>query len=123
MISSRRDAQDVLVATWHDGLFVVTAEGSRHELPGQSVRSLASDGLGGALAIVGGHSLGRRTSGGEWSAIATSDRPLACAVAVGNVVYVGTDDARVLRVSDNDRIEQLGGFDDVAGRDTWFAGS
>jgi hypothetical protein len=55
MTSSRRDAQAVLVATWHDGLFVVTAEGSRQELPGQSVRALASDGLGGALSASDNH--------------------------------------------------------------------
>jgi photosystem II stability/assembly factor-like uncharacterized protein len=44
-------------------------------------------------------------------------------VAVGDVIYVGTDDARILRVSANDKIDPLGGFDAVAGRDTWYAGS
>jgi hypothetical protein len=38
------------------------------------------------------------------------------------VIYVGTDDARVLRVADGD-FEQLRGFDAVAGRETWYAGS
>jgi hypothetical protein len=113
----------ILLATWHHGLFVVTADGPRQELAGQSVRALAPDDRGGALAIVEGHSLCRRASGGEWSAIATSDRPLACAVAAGGVVYAGTDDARILRVSETGTIELLGGFDDVAGRDAWFAGS
>jgi hypothetical protein len=123
MNSHRRDALTVLVATWHDGVFVVTAESQHQELAGQPVTALAPDGRGGALAIVGGHSLCRRTSGGEWSAIASSECQLACTVAVGDLVYAGTDDARVLRVSKNGTIEQLGGFDDVAGRDTWFAGS
>jgi photosystem II stability/assembly factor-like uncharacterized protein len=44
-------------------------------------------------------------------------------VAVGDVIYVGTDDARVLRVRAGGALEQLDGFDAVAGRDTWYAGS
>jgi hypothetical protein len=75
------------------------------------------------LAIVDEHSLCRRTSGGEWSTIATSEFPLACAVAVGDLIYLGTDDAHVLQVSADGQIEMLGGFDSVPGRDTWYAGS
>ena len=48
---------------------------------------------------------------------------LACCVTVGDVVYVGTDDARVLRVSAAGEIEQLRGFEEVAGRDKWYAGT
>lgn len=118
-----RGAPTVLASTWHDGVFVVTAESRDQELAGQAVSSLAPDGHGGALAIVGGHSLCRRTADGEWDAIATSEFQLACCVAVGDVTYVGTDDARVLRISANGRIDRLDGFDAVAGRDTWFAGS
>jgi photosystem II stability/assembly factor-like uncharacterized protein len=44
-------------------------------------------------------------------------------VAVGNVIYVGTDDARVLRVDETGEIEPLRGFEAVAGRSTWYAGS
>ena len=89
----------ILAATWRDGLFVLTGERCHQELAGQAVRSLAPDGHGGALAIVDGHSLCRRTSDRQWSTIATSEFQLACCVAVGEVIYVGTDDARVLRVS------------------------
>lgn len=113
----------ILAATWGDGLFAFTGETRHQELTGQSVRSLALDRHGGALAIVDGHSLCRRTAQGEWSTIATSEFQLACSVALGEVIYVGTDDARVLRVSANRMIEPLGGFDAVAGRDTWYAGS
>jgi hypothetical protein len=44
-------------------------------------------------------------------------------VAAGDVIYVGTDDARVLRVDAEGEVEPLRGFDEVAGRDTWYAGS
>src|SRR5712671_6218770 len=113
----------VLVATWRDGLFVVGGETSGHELGDQSVRALAPDGHGGALGIVNGRSLRRRAPDGMWSTIATTKFDLACCVAVGDVIYVGTDDARVLRLDAEGEFEQLRGFDEVAGRDTWYAGS
>ena len=58
-----------------------------------------------------------------WSTIATTELDLACCVAVGDVIYVGTDDARVLRVDADGAHEPLRGFEEVAGRDTWYAGS
>ena len=116
-------APTVLVGTWRDGLFVFAGESASQELRDHSVRALAPDGQGGALAIVNAHSLQRRPPDGEWSAVAITELDLACCVAVGDVIYVGTDDARVLRVGANGALEQLRGFDAVAGRDTWYAGS
>ena len=112
-----------LTATWEDGLFVYTGENRHHELAGQPVGALAPDGQGGALAIVSGHALRRRTPDGEWITIATSEFQLSCCVRVGDVIYVGTDDARVLRVGKTGDVEPLRGFETVAGRDTWYAGS
>jgi hypothetical protein len=114
---------NVLVATWGDGLFVVSGDRRDHELSGQSVRALAPDGKGGALAIVGGRSLCRRAPDSAWVSITNTQLDLSCCVAVGDVIYVGTDDARVLRVGTDGAIEQLRGFDTIAGRETWFAGS
>ena len=47
----------------------------------------------------------------------------ACLVAVADVIYLGTDDARVLRVHKNGEVDPLVGFEAVPGRDTWYAGS
>lgn len=116
-------APTVLAATWRNGLVVGTGKTFREELADQSIRGLAADGYGGALAIVGGRSLRRRTAAGEWSTIATSHSDLSCGVAVGNAIYVGTDDAHVLRVGPDGVLEPLAGFDAVAGRDKWYAGS
>jgi hypothetical protein len=113
----------ILVATWGDGLFALTGETRRQEISNQPVRGLAPDGCGGALSIVGGHELRRRASNGEWIAVATSELDLACCMGVGGVIYVGTDDARMLRLSKDGKLELLEGFDNVAGRDTWYAGS
>jgi len=113
----------VLVATWRAGLFVVSGETPQQELANHSVRALAPDGNGGALAIVDGRSLCRRTPAGVWSTIATAELNLACCVAVGDIIYVGADDALILRVSEAGEIEQLRGFEGVAGRDKWYAGA
>jgi hypothetical protein len=113
----------MLVATWRDGLFAIVDETPHHELAGQPVRSLVADGNGGALAIVSGHSLCRRAVEGGWTTLATSERELACCLPVGDEIYLGTDDARVLRVDSNGVLTQLAGFDAVAGRDKWYAGT
>jgi hypothetical protein len=114
----------VLVATWRNGLFAL-ADGVFHEeRPGQSVKGLARDHRGNALAIIGGKSLCRRTAEGAWHTIAQGDLELSCCVAAGANLYVGANDAaEVLRVGDDGRLEHLGGFDQVPGRETWYAGT
>lgn len=114
----------LLVATWGNGLFAVTGDGCTQEIANQPVRGLARDGRGGVLAIVGQHSLGRRAPGGDWTIVATSEFELSCCMAVRDTIYVGTDDARMLRLSQgNGVLDTIDGFDRVAGRDAWFAGS
>jgi hypothetical protein len=113
----------ILVATWDKGLFSVTGKTVLQELADQSVRSLVADEGGRVLAIVGGRSLCRRSSDGEWTAIAKSEFPLSCCVPIGNVVFAGTDDAHILRVDPDGAQQRLTGFDAVAGRDKWYAGS
>jgi len=119
----------ILVATWGDGLFAVTDDGSTQEIANQPTRGLAPDGRGGALAIVDGHSLRRRAPGGAWATVATSEFELSCCMAVRDAIYVGTDDARMLYLSheggvlDHGVLNPMDGFDNIAGRETWFAGS
>jgi hypothetical protein len=112
----------ILVATWESGQFSVTGDAVRQELADRPVRSLVADGRGGVLAIVGGHSLCRRSSDGEWTTLARSEFPLSCCVAIGNVVFVGTDDANILRIDQGGALQRLTGFDAVEGRDKWYAG-
>jgi hypothetical protein len=113
-----------LVATWGDGLFAVTGDERTQEIANQSVRGLAPDRRGGALAIVGRHSLRRRAPSGEWATVATSEFELSCCMAVRDAIYVGTDDARMLRLSHGGgSLDPMDGFDNIAGRDAWFAGS
>ena len=93
------------------------------EIADQSVRGLAADGHGRVLAIVGRHSLCRRSTNGEWTEIAKSEFELSCCVAIGNVVFVGTDDAHILRVDLDGTQQRLTGFDVVEGRDKWYRGT
>ena len=113
----------VLVATWSDGLLVLDGASSRQELGGHAVRSVVSDGQGGALAVIDGCTLSRRTPTGEWRALAVSDLDLSCAVAALDGVYVGTNNAEILRLSASGNFERLPGFAHVPGRNTWYAGS
>jgi hypothetical protein len=113
----------ILVATWDDGLFALTGKVVQQELAGQQVRSLVADARGTVLAIVGGHSLRRRSSDGEWREVAKSDFDLSCCVPVGEIVFVGTDDARILRVDPEGAQHRLPGFDAVEDRDKWYAGA
>ncbi|HEX3950320.1 MAG TPA: hypothetical protein VHW95_10765 [Steroidobacteraceae bacterium] len=113
----------ILVATWDNGLFIVAGKTVRQELAGQSVRGLAADEQGGVLAIVDGHTLNRRSAHGAWTAVAKSDSELSCCVPIGQDIFVGTDDARILRIAPEGAQQRLTGFDDVEGRDTWYAGT
>ena len=113
----------ILVATWDNGLFSVTGKTVRQELVDRAVRGLVSDERGGMLAIVGGHSLWRRSSDGDWTEIAQSELALSCCVPIGDVVFVGTDDARILRVEPDGTQRSLPGFERVAGREQWYAGA
>jgi hypothetical protein len=116
-------ASTVLVATWRDGLIAITDGNSEHELKGQPVRGLTSDGEGGTFAVVGGHTLRQRSASGAWRTIAVSESSLSCIVIVANEIYVGTDDAKILRLSAGGHLENVGGFADVPERDTWYAGA
>lgn len=113
----------ILVATWDNGLFSVAGDTVRQEFAGRSVRGLAADERGGVFAIVDGRSLLRRSPDGEWAAIAEGEWAFSCCVAAGGVVFVGTDDARILRIEGDGAQQWLNGFDTVEGRGSWYAGA
>jgi hypothetical protein len=112
----------ILVATWGNGVFHVTGNAVQRELEGRSVRSLTGDGRGGVLAVVDGNSLHRRSADGQWSELVSSEFKLSCCVAAANAVFMGTDDARLVRVDADGTQQILSGFDGVEGREKWYAG-
>lgn len=114
---------NVLVATSSDGVLALMRDAHGHELRGRSVRALAEDHRGLPLAIVDGRSVCRRGYDGAWKTIGTSHVDLACIAATGASIYLGTDDARVLRLTADNRVVSLEGFDDAPGRASWYAGT
>lgn len=116
-------APSVLISTWSGGLFAVRSGAIAHEIPSGVVAGLTADGSGGALAIVGGGSLCRRSATGRWITLASSPAELVCCAALGDAVFAGTNDARVLRLDADGALTPLAGFDHVAGRETWYAGA
>ena len=113
----------VLVASWSDGLFTFIGTTAHQELAGQPVTGLAPDGQGAAIAIVDRRSLCRRTPDGKWHTLANSWVDLSCCVAAKGIIYVGTEDARVLRLAADGELEPLPGFDVTPGHETWYAGT
>ncbi|MFL6619078.1 MAG: WD40/YVTN/BNR-like repeat-containing protein, partial [Povalibacter sp.] len=73
--------------------------------------------------IVDGRTLSQRSSKGIWRTVAVSEFDLSCIVNVLGEIYVGTEDAQILRLGANGSLERLPGFDVVLGRDTWYAGT
>jgi hypothetical protein len=65
----------------------------------------------------------RADQGWSLTEIAKSEFELSCCVPIGNVVFVGTDDAHILRVDPDGTQQCLTGFDAVADRDRWYAGA
>lgn len=113
----------VLMGTWDDGLFVIADGHCNQELPGQLVRSVTADSAGGALAIVDSHTLRQRDTTGTWRTIAQSELSLSSVVNVLSDVYLGTDDAQILRLRSNEDLQPLPAFAHVPGRETWYAGT
>lgn len=112
-----------MMATWGDGVFTLAGQAIQHDFGGHAVRGLTRDGRGGALAIVDNRSLVRRAANGEWRTVFTSSTELSCCIEVGETIYAGTEDARVLRIDAHGRCEPLTGFAEVAGREKWYAGA
>jgi hypothetical protein len=113
----------VLMATWTRGVVALVGKSLRTELAGSAVRGVVADERGGALAIVDGHTLQLRDTRGQWRVHVTTDAELACCLPAGDLTYLGTEDARLLVVDAHGRVEPLTAFDDVPGRDRWYAGS
>ena len=113
----------VLIGTWRDGLFIVTGDSIRHEFTGRTVCGLTRDRRGGVLAILDRHRVGRLTRAGEWQLVAEVESSLACCLELGEAIYGGSEDARVLRIDARGRCEALDAFDTVAGREKWYAGA
>ena len=113
----------LLIATWQNGLMTLADRSRSWVFEGRCVSGLTTDRSGRVLAIVDRHALCARAADGEWTTLATSQRPLSCIVEQAGRIYVGTDDACLLVLGDDAELIELDGFDSVPGREHWYAGT
>lgn len=98
------------------------ALGSSHStaLDGRSVTSLAAGPDASWFGVIDGNEIWERAADGTWAARATWDTGLSAIHAHGATVYVGTSDARLLRLV-GDALSPVTSFDDAPGRSDWHA--
>ena len=112
----------VLVTTV-DGYHIFTSSGKHlTSLEGHRVESFTPGPDGTWFAIVDAHEIWQHGADGTWTPRAKIDADLTAIVAVGDTVFAGTSDARVLRVSEAGVVEPVPAFDTVAGRDVLALG-
>ena len=111
----------VLVTTV-DGYHIFTSSGKHlTSLEGHRVACFTPGPGGTWFAIVDQHEIWQHGADGAWTPLAKCDADLTAIVAVGDTVFAGTSDARVLRVSEGGAVEPRPAFDAVPGRASWHA--
>lgn len=105
-------------------ILVGTSDGLRElekpaGLEGRTVTALAAAGPD-LWAITDATSLLRSVGGGGWEAMADIEGHRGrCVLPLGTDALVGTSEARLLRLRDG-RLEPVGSFDQVEGRERWY---
>ncbi|MFN2526438.1 MAG: hypothetical protein ABR505_09305 [Actinomycetota bacterium] len=118
MLASVDQAMTTLTAATSTGLHLLGAQ-DRVEFEDRDVRALYLDAAAGRWVIVDGQELWRNTGAG-WKAVASSsDLSLNCLLIDGDNVWVGTSDARLLRLDDG-KLTRVASFDQAPGRAEWF---
>ena len=109
----------VLVTTT-DGYHIFTSSGKElRSLEGHRVECFTPGPDGTFLAVIDQHEVWSHGRDGEWTPLAKSESTLTAVVAVGDAVFAGTDDARVLQRTASGALEPCAGFDTVPGRAAW----
>jgi hypothetical protein len=99
------------------GLFTV-GDSSGVDLADRDVGAIAAD--DGSWWAIGGRSILRGAPGAGWDKVATVDgRVLGCIRPTAHGVFVGTDEAHLLRL-DETGVDPVQGFEDAPGRDDWY---
>ena len=74
----------------------------------------------GVWAVAERHAIVRRDPEGAWTEVARSELELVCAVATSQGVFVGTEEAHLLRLGDDGALAPVEAFETIEGRETWF---
>jgi hypothetical protein len=71
-------------------------------------------------AVTERHAIARRDPDGAWAEVARSELELVCVVTTSQGVFVGTEEARLLRLGDDGALAPVEAFEAIEGRETWF---
>jgi hypothetical protein len=108
----------VIVVGTASGVEIVGGGGSG-ELKGEACTALAAQGIH-MWAVVDDTSVLRGSVEGPWEPVAEIQaRRARCLLPPGDDLYLGTDQAHLLRVSDG-TVETVASFDEVDGREKWY---
>jgi len=75
---------------------------------------------GEAWAVAERHAIARRDPEGTWVEVARSELELVCVAATLNGVFVGTEEAHLLRLGDDGGLDPVEAFEAIEGRDDWY---
>jgi hypothetical protein len=108
----------VLVGT-HDGYHVFSSSGAHdHTLAGHDVDALTPGPAGTWVAIVDGDAVWQHGTDAAWSPLSASEHTLVSLTTAADVIFAGTDDARVLRRAGAELVP-LAAFDHAPSREEW----
>ena len=89
------------------------------QLTGRSCTALAVEGMH-LWAVVDETTVMRGSTNGDWTSVAAIEgRRARCLLPQGGGLYVGTDEAHLLRLTDG-TVEPVSSFEDVEGREKWY---
>jgi hypothetical protein len=114
---------DTLLIGTREGLFGLEG-GAAVQDPSLGARDVTALGVGPGgevRVVVDRHSIVGRDASGTWPELARSDDlAIDCLLPTPNGLWAGTDEAHLLRLSDDGSFEQDKAFDAVESRDAWY---
>jgi hypothetical protein len=120
-VSDPRTPSELLIGT-SEGVFGVAGGEPRPDPSFGTTREVSALAVGdaGVWAVAERHAIGRRDPEGAWLEVARSELELVCAVATSQGVFVGTEEAHLLRLGDDGVLAPVEAFETIEGRETWF---
>jgi hypothetical protein len=108
----------IIVVGTASGVEVVGSDGTG-QLTGHTCNALTAEGPH-LWAVLDDTSVYRGSVAGSWEAVAgIRERRARCALSHGGRLYMGTDEAHLLQLSDG-TVEPVASFDEVEGRAKWY---
>ena len=120
-MSDPRTPSELLIGT-SEGVFGVAGGEPRPDPSFGTTREVSALAVGdaGVWAVAERHAIVRRDREGAWTEVARGELELVCVVATSQGVFVGTEEAHLLRLGDDGALAPVEAFETIEGRETWF---